>query len=218
MTHELKTPLASISLAAASISHPKVIENPNEISRFVTVIKSEEQRINAHVERVLDFAALDSRDLKMDFERLELLDVLQTSISTIQLSINAVDGVLNFNSMIKSASIEGDEFHLVNVFTNVLDNSIKYSKANLEIDVSISENENSYCVIISDNGIGMRKKSQKLAFDKFYREETGNIHTRKGFGLGLSYVKSIIEAHQGEVELESELNKGTTVRIRLPKN
>lgn len=217
MTHELKTPLASISLAAASIEHPKVIGVPSEITRFVDVIKSEERRINAHVERVLDIAALDNRELKMDLDDVDLIKVIDQSISNTKLSLSASNGTISFEHVLDSALVSADEFYLVNVFTNILDNSIKYSKQNLDINVGLTETIRSYEIVITDNGIGMKKKSQKLAFDKFYREETGNIHTRKGFGLGLSYVKSIVEAHEGSVSLTSELSQGTTVIVTLPK-
>ncbi|MFT5778540.1 MAG: two-component system phosphate regulon sensor histidine kinase PhoR [Crocinitomicaceae bacterium] len=217
MTHELKTPLATISLAAASIEHPRVIGDESEVHRFIDIIKSEERRINAHVERVLDVAALDKSDLKMDLEEIDLHELLTRSIQNVDLSLSASNGTAKLTSSNPTAPFNGDAFHLTNVFTNILDNSIKYSQENLEITIALLENEKEYLITLKDNGIGMSKKSQKLAFDKFYRAETGNIHTRKGFGLGLSYVKSIVEAHFGNVELNSELNLGTTVTVTLPK-
>jgi two-component system phosphate regulon sensor histidine kinase PhoR len=217
MTHELKTPLASISLAASSIEHPKVIGVETEIHRFIAIIKSEERRINAHVERVLDVAALDKSDLKMDLSEVDLIELLQRSLQNVDLSLSAINGVATITSTNTSALYRGDAFHLTNVFTNILDNSIKYSDEKLAIKIKLVENDKTYQIIVEDNGIGMSKKSQKLAFDKFYRAETGNIHTRKGFGLGLSYVKSIVEAHLGTVELSSEINVGTKLTVTLPK-
>ena len=217
MTHELKTPLASISLAASSIQHPNVIGKPEEVERFVAIIKSEEKRMNEHVERVLDMAALDYQELKMNRESVDLIALVHESIEHIQLAVEAVKGKLTFHSQVESAIISADKFHLLSALINILDNSVKYNDGGLEITIHLSETNSEYVLAFTDNGIGMKKATVKHAFDKFYREETGNIHTRKGFGLGLSYVKSIIELHKGSIELMSEVNKGTTVTIKLPK-
>jgi len=216
MTHELKTPLASISLAAASIKHPEVINKPDEINYFVDIIESEERRINAHIEQVLDIAALDKSEIHLNFEETDLIDVLKASIKNVTLSLSESNGTNIFEHSVTQAPFTADIFHLTNVFTNILDNSIKYRKENLQISAMLEEKDGNYTISIRDNGIGMNGKTQQLAFDKFFRAETGNIHNRKGFGLGLSYVKSIVEAHSGTVELSSELDQGTTVIIKLP--
>ncbi|MDG1332304.1 MAG: HAMP domain-containing sensor histidine kinase [Crocinitomicaceae bacterium] len=217
MTHELKTPLASISLAASSIKHPNVIGNPEEIKRFTAIIQSEEKRMNEHVERVLDMAALEYQELNMNRETAELNAIILESIEHIQLAVDAANGKVNFTSGAETATINADKFHLLSAFINILDNSVKYQDGGLEIQVKLSESHGNYELLFSDNGIGMKKSAVKQAFNKFYREETGNIHTRKGFGLGLSYVKSIIELHEGTISLTSEQDKGTNVRIKLPK-
>lgn len=218
MTHELKTPLASISLAASSIQHPNVINNPVEIERFAAIIRSEEKRMNEHVERVLDMAALDYQELKMNREASDLITLLNEAMKHVELSVEAVKGRMEFSTELEKAPIHADVFHLLSAFINILDNSIKYRKEeNLSIQVELKEEAKEYLLVFRDNGIGMKKAAVKRAFDKFYREETGNIHTRKGFGLGLSYVKGIIEAHEGTIRLTSEANNGTTVEIRLPK-
>jgi two-component system phosphate regulon sensor histidine kinase PhoR len=218
MTHELKTPLASISLAAASIKHPNVIGDPQEIQRFTDIIQSEEKRMNEHVERVLDMAALDYQELKMNRERIELNALVYESIEHVQLAVDASEGKVVFVSQIESAVVHADKFHLLSALINILDNSVKYHNGHLKIEVKLTEESGNYQLIFSDNGIGMKKSAVKQAFNKFYREETGNIHTRKGFGLGLSYVKSIVELHGGSIDLSSEQHKGTTVRINLPKS
>lgn len=217
MTHELKTPLASISLAASSIQHPNVIEKPEEIQRLIMIIQSEERRMNEHVERVLDMAALDSKELKMNLEWLDMIELVEESIEHIQLAVDATKGQLTFRTALESAPVNADKFHLLSALINILDNSVKYQNGGLVIGINLSADDNMYTLTFTDNGIGMKKSAVKKAFDKFYREETGNIHTRKGFGLGLSYVKSIIEAHGGTIELTSEVNKGTAVSIKLPK-
>ena len=217
MTHELKTPLASISLAASSIEHPTVIGQPSEIQRFVKIIQSEERRMNEHVERVLDIAALDHQELRMNLEELDLLELVRNAMEHVQLSVSSSNGSVVLKTNLEIALINADKFHFLNALINVLDNSAKYRKDPLEIVVTVEAIQGNYAISISDNGIGMKKAAVKRAFDKFYREETGNIHTRKGFGLGLSYVKSIVSEHSGSVELSSELGRGTTVVINLPK-
>ena len=216
MTHELKTPLASISLAASSIKHPQVIGKPGEIEHFVDIIESEERRIHSHIEQVLDIASLDKSELQLNFVEADLIYLLKDSIKNVDLSLSESNGTSMFECTLSEAPITADEFHLTNVFTNILDNSIKYRSENLKINVSLTRKNNMYLVSIKDNGIGMSSKTQKLAFDKFFRAETGDIHNRKGFGLGLSYVKSIVEAHHGTVSLSSELNQGTTITVQLP--
>ncbi len=218
MTHELKTPLASISLAASSIRHPEVIQKPGEIEHFVDIIESEERRINAHIEQVLDIASLDKGELKLRCVEADLIYLIKDSIQNVDLSLTESNGTNVFDCQLNEAPIFADEFHLTNVFTNILDNSIKYRNDDLRIHIQLIKMGDSYQITIQDNGIGMNSTAQKLAFDKFYRAESGDIHNRKGFGLGLSYVKSIVEAHNGSVSLESEVNKGTTVTIQLPSS
>ncbi len=218
MTHELKTPLASISLAASSIEHPKVIQDPNEISHFVDIIKSEERRINSHVERVLEIAQLDKAELKLNKTSVDLLDIIQAGAKNVDLSLSAQNGVVTFDCPMIDAPIQADEYHLTNVVTNVLDNSIKYRRDSLKISIRVREVNTGYQLVFEDNGMGMSKKAQVLAFDKFFRAETGNIHQRKGFGLGLSYVKSIVEAHGGSVRIQSSIDVGTKLTIEIPKS
>lgn len=217
MTHELKTPLASISLAASSIEHPGIIERPGEIQRFVKIIQSEERRMNEHVERVLDMAALDHQELPMKMDEIDLLQLVHEAMKLVEHSVASLNGSVVIDTKLETANLQADRFHLLNALINVLDNSIKYRKEPLKIRVELVESSNSYSIRIRDNGIGMKKAVLKRVFDKFYREETGNIHTRKGFGLGLSYVKSILEAHSGSVKITSEFGEGSIVTLNLPK-
>ncbi|MCH2223590.1 MAG: ATP-binding protein, partial [Crocinitomicaceae bacterium] len=135
----------------------------------------------------------------------------------VDLSLHEYGGLVHFDPETENACINGDSFHLINAVTNVLDNSIKYRRESLKIAIKLTESPSEYLISIKDNGIGMTKRSVQLAFDEFYREETGNIHSQRGFGIGLSYVKSIIEAHNGSVRIESTANQGTTVQIYIPK-
>lgn len=218
MTHELKTPLASIGLASSSIKHPQVIGKPDEIKKFTSIIDSEKDRMNSHIERVLDIATLDKGDLKLNISPTDLMLIIQSSIKNVQLTINEIKGACSFKCDLDSAPLMADEFHLINVITNVLDNSIKYHNNDLKIEVGLTKIGANYCVKITDNGIGMSLKEQKQAFDKFYRAETGDIHNRKGFGLGLSYVKGIVEQHNGTVQIQSQKNSGTTLTLNIPSN
>ncbi|XOV66130.1 MAG: sensor histidine kinase [Fluviicola sp.] len=217
MTHELKTPLASISIAAASIKHPEIINKPEEVRRLTKLIEDEKARINSHVERVLDTAALDSGELKLSVKEVALIDILKRSAKNVELGLLQAHGTISIPES-ENYHVMGDAFHLTNVFTNIFDNSIKYrSEKAPVVSVKILENNNSLTVSIEDNGIGMTAKQQKLAFDKFYRAESGDIHNRKGFGLGLSYVRSVVQKLQGTVGMKSKLGEGTTINIELPK-
>ena len=217
MTHELKTPLASISLATSSIKHPEIINNPEEIRRLSQIIETEKERINLHVERVLDTAALDAGELRLQLEPVSVLNTIEKAQKNVELALLSSGGTFDVKG--KDINVFADPFHLTNALTNIFDNSIKYrSERPVKIAVSVTS-EGSHCVIsVQDNGIGMTAREQKHAFDTFYRAESGDIHNRKGFGLGLSYVKSVIEKHQGSVSLSSKRNEGTTVEIHLPKS
>lgn len=216
MTHELKTPLASISLATASIRHPEIINNPKEVDRLTQIIESEKNRMNGHVERVLDTAALDSGELHLKRELLSIQSIIAHAQKNIELSLLNAGGTIELH-IAEDVSVLGDSFHLTNAITNILDNSIKY-KSSVEPRIIITAfAKDSWCEIqIQDNGIGMRPKELKYAFDTFYRAESGDVHTQKGFGLGLSYVKSVVEHHEGKVKLSSEIGKGTKVNLQLP--
>lgn len=217
MTHELKTPLATISLATSSIKHPSIIGNKEEVERFTTIIEKEKQRMNAHIERVLEIAALDKGEIELMKTEVNIVDLINQSIENSQLSLNEVGGTIDFISPKDNASLKGDSYHLLNVLNNVIDNGIKYKGDRLpKIEIELKQFDKNIEIRISDNGIGMDSTTMKLAFDKFYRAERGNIHATKGFGLGLSYVKKIVEAHAGNVAIESKMNHGTTVIIKLP--
>lgn len=216
MTHELKTPLASISLATSSINHPKVIGDQKEVERFTKIIDSEKQRIKSHIDRVLEMAALDAGDFNLKSEQIDLMEIIQAAMNNVALSAQEAGGRIDFKHDVENAPMNGDAFHLINVVTNILDNSIKYRRNSLEIEINLEEENGMYILTVKDNGLGMNNSEQKLAFDKFYRAQTGDVHNIKGFGLGLSYVKSIIEKHKGQVTIASTPNAGTTLTIKLP--
>lgn len=218
MTHELKTPLATISLAADSIRHPEVINDHEEVLHFITMIKNEEGRMNTQIENVLRIASLDKGELGLNRSHVDLKTIIETSIGHLQLTLKEMGATINFNSEVDEALVYGDPFHLENMINNVLDNSVKYRRdETLLIRVGLQRQAGHFVLTIADNGIGMNKKSLNLAFDKFYREESGNIHTVKGFGLGLSYVKKIVDQHKGEISLSNGAKSGLIVQIKLPE-
>lgn len=216
MTHEFKTPIATINLAIDSIKNPQIIDNKNKVLRYIEMIREENKRMHAQVENVLRISKLEKNQLDFNKEVIDIHDVIEDAISHVDLLIINKNGYVkkHFNS--EHSEILGSEFHFTNVITNILDNAIKYSGDVVEIDVYTENAGNNILIKIKDQGIGMGKNVQKKIFDKFYREHGGNIHNVKGHGLGLSYVKSITEAHQGSVHVESEKGKGSTFIIKLP--
>ncbi|WP_296705141.1 HAMP domain-containing sensor histidine kinase, partial [Algoriphagus sp.] len=217
MTHEFKTPLATVSLAVEALQDPELSTQDKFRKRYLGIIKDENKRLTAQVEKVLQAAALDKQDFKLKIEPLNLSELLESNMQHISLQVENKGGNLELKDRLKNPTIEGDAFHLTHIFNNMLDNAIKYTPNAPKIKVEAFEDYDQFIVKIEDNGIGMTKDAQKKIFDKFYRVPTGNVHDVKGFGLGLSYVKTMLEAHQGGIQVESEVGKGTTFTINLPK-
>ena len=215
VTHEFKTPIATINFALANIENDNTLQNPKAIKQFTEVIKYENQRLNGQVERVLQAAAANRNTLAIKKEKVEVHSILEKLANSYRLKLGEKD-VLICRLMAKNHSIEGDHFHLSNLVSNLLDNAIKYSGEYKEIKVE-TENKGSYLIIrFTDNGIGISKEQQKLIFEQFYRVPTGDLHNIKGFGLGLSYVKTIVKAHAGEIQVKSKLSKGSIFTILFP--
>ncbi len=216
MTHEFKTPIATINLALDAIKNPKIINDESKVKRYVQMIRDENKRMHGQVESVLRISKLEKKEIDFSKEKVDMLEVLEDAIEHISLLVNDKKGSLLTDFKVISSEVYGNEHHLVNVVVNMLENSVKYCKDVPKIEVT-AENTNKYFIFkIKDEGIGMSKQTQKHAFDKFYREETGNIHNVKGHGLGLSYVKKIIENHEGEIYIDSEKGKGSTFTVKLP--
>jgi len=216
MTHEFKTPIATINLAIDAIKNPKVIVDNEKVLRYAEMIRQENKRMHAQVETVLRISKLEKNQLDLSKEVLDLHDIIEDAIVHVDLIITDKKGYINKYFNAKLSEILVSEFHFTNLITNILDNAIKYSDNPPEIDVSTENAGNNIILKIQDKGIGMTKNVQKKIFDKFYREQTGNIHNVKGHGLGLSYVKSIVEKHQGTVYVESEKGKGSTFIVKIP--
>lgn len=218
MTHEFKTPIATINLAIDAMGNEKVINNPDKIRHYSKVIKQENHRMNMQVESVLRMALMDKKELDLNYEKVRISEVLEDCANHIKLQLEARGGSLDQSYDTKELEIMVDKNHLANTIINILDNSMKYSIGAPEIKMRSEVTQNDFILIISDKGIGMTKEEQKKIFDRFFRVTSGNIHNIKGHGLGLSYVRGIVEAHGGKIEVESEKNKGSRFYIYLPLN
>ena len=216
MTHEFKTPISTISLAVDSITHPKIIKDEEQINHFAAIIRTENLRMNKQVESVLTTALGEKNELEFDQSKIKLNALIEKIPARMKLQLEANNADLILNLAGDNLVLLGDEMHLQNAICNLIDNAIKYNKNNPSITIGTNL-INGFCEIkISDNGIGMSNETQKKVFEKFYRVEKGNIHTTKGFGIGLSYVKTIVEIHKGSIALKSKLNRGTIITISIP--
>lgn len=217
MTHEFKTPLATVSLAVEALQDPELSNHDKFRARYLGIIKEENKRLVSQVENVLQAAALDKKDFKLKIEKINLSNLLESNVDQMSLQLEKRDGKISFISKLKDPVIEGDAFHITHIFNNLLDNANKYSPDKPVIKIEAKEDGDQVIVSIQDHGMGMTKESQRKIFDKFYRVPTGNLHDVKGFGLGLSYVKTMLEAHKGDIHVHSELGKGSIFTINLPK-
>jgi len=217
MTHEFKTPIATISLASDSVLNPSIIENKEKVARFMNIIKQENGRMLSQVEKVLQMAQIEKQNFELKLKQIDLHDLIQDALVNADLKVQAKGGSIHSELKAKKFIITCDPTHIANVINNLLDNAEKYTPEKPEIWLRTQNIKNGIEVSIQDNGIGISKDSLKYIFEKFYRVHTGNIHNVKGFGLGLSYVKAIIDAHKGQVSVKSELDKGSTFTIFLPQ-
>ena len=216
MTHEFKTPLATIGLAADSIRHPRVRGGEAELDRYSKIITKESQRLNSHVESILQLAKMERGEVKLRKSRVGINDLIREAFAANYLRIEQSAARITEVFLEDEAVCEVDPYHLGNAISNLLDNAIKYSDSTPEIVLEVRRTDGMIEFSVTDHGIGMSAETRKRAFEPFYRERTGDLHDVKGFGVGLSYVKEIAEGHGGEVSMESKKGKGTTVTIRIP--
>ncbi|MEO6253218.1 MAG: HAMP domain-containing sensor histidine kinase [Ferruginibacter sp.] len=216
MTHEFKTPLATISLAVDALKNEKVSANKEKSDYFTGIIKEENKRMNKQVETILQAALLDKKEVQLNMKRLLAHDIIINVLNNINLQVEEKGGQIDVDLEAENDLILADEVHFTNIINNLLDNAVKYSKDNLHIKLSTKNAGNHLKIKIEDNGIGMNKETLHRIFEKFYRAHTGNVHNVKGFGLGLSYVKTMIDAHHGTIKAESVLGKGSSFTISLP--
>ncbi len=216
MTHEFKTPIATINLAVEAIKNPKAFNDKEKVQRYLQMIRDENKRMHAQVENVLRISKLEKNQLDISKDRVDVHDIIQRAIAHVKLIVADRGGYIKTHLNADRTEVLANDVHFTNVVVNILDNAIKYSPEAPKIDVYSEVAKNFIIVKIQDQGAGMSKAVLKKVFEKFYREHTGDIHNIKGHGLGLAYVKKIIEDHQGEVYAESEKEKGSIFYIKLP--
>ncbi|MFO7851178.1 MAG: sensor histidine kinase [Bacteroidota bacterium] len=218
MTHELKTPISTISLASQMIGDSSISQNKKNLDKISKILSDESIRLKYQVEKVLQASAFDKGKMKLKKVNTDIHRIINSAIDNFRLQISDTDGKLEKELNAKNPIIKIDEAHIFNMISNLLDNAIKYTNGSPEIKVKTNDDDSQFRILISDNGIGIRKDDTRRIFDKFYRVPTGNIHNVKGFGLGLSYVKKIVDEHNGSITVHSQVNKGTCFDISLPKN
>jgi two-component system phosphate regulon sensor histidine kinase PhoR len=216
MTHEFKTPIATINLALDAIRNPKIIDDKEKVFKYLQMIKEENKRMHAQVENVLRISKLEKKELDISKQSLHITGVLDDAIEHVHLILEDRNGKITKHFDAVRTSVLINEVHFTNVIVNILENAIKYSPEIPIIDVYLENLKDFVVIKIKDNGIGMSKIAQKRVFEKFYREHTGDLHNVKGHGLGLAYVKKIIDDHNGQIFVESEKGKGSTFIIKLP--
>ncbi len=216
MTHEFKTPIATVSLATEALQDDDIKGNKTIIDRYVEVIRDENKRLGMQVEKVLQIASLDKKDFRLKFEKSNVHDIIEKALVNITILVEKRGGVISHQLLASNSIVEADKVHLTNIIYNLLDNANKYSPDAPEIHIRTDSISTGVIIKISDKGIGMTKEATQKIFDKFYRVSTGNVHDVKGFGLGLSYVKNIVDMHHGTISVKSEIGKGSTFKVFLP--
>lgn len=214
LTHEFKTPIANIELASEALKENKIDNNKQH--RYFNIIHNENQRLKIQVERILQLGAIDKNELRLDLKIVNIHELIHKLAESVGMRIKEKTGILTIDLNADNSEILADEFHLTNTVYNVLDNAEKYAIDRPEISISTRNEKEGLLISIKDAGIGIKEDFQQFVFDKFFRVPTGDIHNVKGFGLGLSYVKTIIEAHRGSITLQSKLNQGSQFDIYLP--
>jgi len=217
MTHEFKTPIATISLAVDSINNPRIIKEEKEVRYYTGIIREENLRMNKQVESVLRMSLLDKHDLEFNFIETDIHELIEHAVSKLGLLLNERNGKIEVHANASDPILMIDPDHFTNAILNLLENAIKYSERDPFIIISTAITNKGLLISVKDHGMGMSKEVQQKIFDKFYRKSSGNIHNIKGFGLGLSYVKAVVEAFGGSISVKSEAGKGSTFDIFLSK-
>lgn len=216
MTHEFKTPVATIMIASEALKDPEVTADKARLKRLAGIIYDENVRLGNHIERVLSIARLEKGELKMENTEVDVNDLIVIVLDSMELQLQKRNAIINVHTDAEHAIVYGDELHLSNVIYNLIDNANKYSSDTPEITIATRNTGKNLIIEIADKGIGMTKEQSKRIFDQFYRVPTGNLHDVKGFGLGLNYVQDIIKKLNGTVKVSSEKDRGTTFEISLP--
>ena len=216
ITHEFKTPISTISLSAEVLLNPDIINQPERLRNYAKIIQDENNRLKNQVDKVLQLATIERDKLKLENEAIDIHQLIIDSVKSFELLVTQQEGVITTHLNATDFVFYGDKVHVSNILYNLIDNAIKYSPEKPEINISTSPYKEGIEISVRDNGIGISDEAHKQIFEKFYREPTGNVHNIKGFGLGLNYVKTIVEAYNGTVRLVSKKGEGSTFIIKLP--
>ncbi len=218
MTHEFKTPIANIGFANHRIKNSKDVVLPEKLINYTKIIEKEKNKLQNQVHEILNVAYIEDYSNTNNFENVDIENVINEAIDSIKLAINEKNGSISYKNEARQTTLKGNRLHLLNSINNILDNAYKYANENLKIEIKTYLENQNLIIEIADNGIGIRKEYQKYIFDKYYRIPTGNVHNIKGFGIGLTYVKAVVNQHDGTIELKSSEGKGCTFKISLPIN
>ncbi|MBP8033916.1 MAG: HAMP domain-containing histidine kinase [Bacteroidia bacterium] len=216
MTHEFKTPLTNIALASKMIIKDSNIKQEDKIKHYSGIILEENEKLRLQVEQVLSMTALERGEIPIQKTEIDIHQLIQDSVKCMHLQLENKQGSLNLKLNADRFVVMGDKTHLTNTICNLIDNAIKYSIEKPEISIQTSNSDSNLVMVVSDKGIGIEKEYQDKVFDKFFRVPSNNLHNVKGFGLGLAYIKTIIELHRGEIKLDSEKQIGTSFTITIP--
>jgi len=216
MTHEFKTPISTISLASQMLKDGAVTNSPDMVSHIAKIVRDESTRLTFQVEKVLQMAMFTESRMKLKLKVINIHEIIEGLLENFRLKVEDKNGEINHHFEATSDNVLADDIHVANVISNLMDNAIKYCMKTPNISISTFNKNEGVVVSVVDNGIGISRKEQKLIFERFYRVSTGNVHDVKGFGLGLSYVKKIVEAHGGNISVESTLHKGSKFDIYFP--
>ena len=217
MTHELKTPISTISLSTEALSNPNIDKDPERLKNYTRIIKEETERLKNQVEKVLQIATLDKQRVELQKDKVNLHDIIEKTVEGFNLILQANEGEIQLELKATNPFIWGDHVDLTNIMFNLIDNAIKYSERRPIIVISTADHKGGIYLRVRDNGIGMSREEQKHVFEKFYRVPTGDQHDVKGFGIGLNYVLKMVKQHNGRIQLRSEPKSGSTFRIFFPK-
>jgi signal transduction histidine kinase len=217
VTHELKTPVATVSVAIEALSSFNVLQNRETTAEYLDICKTELKRLSLMIDQIMKIAILEEKGIHLENTIVDLQEIIHNVITSMRPQFQHFNAKITFHSEGKMWKVRGDYTHLTNIVFNLLENALKYSAENAQIDVRLAEKDNEVLIEVSDNGIGIAAEYHKKIFDKFFRVPTGNIHNVKGYGLGLSYVANIVKSHGGNITLQSTPMQGSTFTVRLPK-
>jgi len=216
MTHEFKTPVATIMIASEALRDPELTNDKKRIDKLANIIYDENVRLGSHIERVLNIAKIDKGDLTLEHKEVEMNDLLSAIVDSMSLQLQKRNANIDLDLQARHSKIMGDELHLSNIIFNLLDNANKYSPEDPQIKISTLNSGKHLIIKVADKGIGMSRDQLSKIFDQFYRIPTGNLHDVKGFGLGLSYVSNIVKKLHGTIKVKSEKDRGSEFEISLP--